>query len=164
MIGRGSAYQVELGYVRAGRQVDSYRIMRSVIGIINAQTFADLSGFDADRGIVAGIVAGWPAEDLDADGALLEHVAMALERVFHHVTEEILATFAGSEFVRREDAAQFLADLFLGHWRGLTRVLRRHWRNIGLMSLRHQPPDRFYQIWRPLPKPEIKTTAFGRGN
>ena len=52
--------------------------MRPLIGIIEAQPFANFPGLDADGGIVAGIVAGGPAENFDADGALFEHVAVAL--------------------------------------------------------------------------------------
>lgn len=111
--------------------------MRSLIGIVEAQAFANLAGFDADGGIVAGVVAGRPAEDLDADGALLEHVAVALEGVFDDVTEKVLATLAGTEFVAGEGAAQFLAGLLFGHGWGLPPVRRRYGRNSLGLSLRH---------------------------
>jgi hypothetical protein len=50
---------------------------------------------------------------------------MALKGVFDHVTKEVLAALAGTEFVTGEDAAQFLADLLFRDGCGLPRVRRR---------------------------------------
>jgi hypothetical protein len=143
--------------------------LRSLIGIINAQPFANLAGFDADGGIVAGIVAGRPAENFDADGALLEHVAMALERVFHHVTEEVLAALAGAEFVAGEDAAQFLADLFFGRRCGRFPRPAPGRRNLRRLSLRHGDHSESCFAGRFYPFAEcrliaLKRKTFGGGN
>jgi hypothetical protein len=130
-------HQVELGDIGAGRQFDASRILRSTIGIVEAQPLSDFSGFDTDGGVVAGIVTGRPAEDFDADGALFEHVAMALKSVFNHIAQEILAAFAGMKLVGSQDPAQLFAYLFLGRWHAPSTIRRRHWRARGRMSLRH---------------------------
>ena len=105
---------VEFGHIRAGWQLNADGVVRAPARIIDAEPFPDLAGLDPDGGIVARIVTGRPAEDFDADGPLLEHVAMAVQRVIHHVVQEILAAFAGPELVAGQDAVQFLAHLFLG--------------------------------------------------
>jgi hypothetical protein len=106
--------RVKFRNVGSRRQLDSYRIVRTLVGVIKAQAFAHLSGLHANSGIVAGVVAGGAAENLDSDNPFFEDIAMALEGIFDNITEEILAALAGSELMRSQHTVEFLADLFFG--------------------------------------------------
>jgi hypothetical protein len=102
--------------------------------IVDSEPFPDLARLDPHRGVVARIVAGRPPEDFDADGPLLEHVPMPLQRILHNVAQEILAALAGSELMTGENAVQLLANLFIVPVCRLRAVRRlRHQANPNLM-------------------------------
>src|ERR1700736_475149 len=94
----------ELRGVGAGRKIDTDAILAALAGVIDTEALAHLAGLDPDGSVFAGVVSGSPAKDIDSDGAFLESVATAGQRVFHYVLEELLATPAGSELVAVKDA------------------------------------------------------------
>jgi hypothetical protein len=80
-------------------------------GVVPVEALANFAGFHANRGVIGRIVGCRTSVNVDADGSLLEGVAMAGERVLDHVLEEVLAAVAGTKFLTVQNSLEFLADL-----------------------------------------------------
>ena len=97
-----------------------------MVGVIESEAFAYLAGLHPDSGVIARVVARRAPEDLDANGAFLENVGVAVESVLHHKSQEVLAAFARAEFMAGQDAGQLLAYLLFG-WPGAAFPIWRPW-------------------------------------
>jgi hypothetical protein len=101
---------VKVGNIRSGGQLDPDGILGALVGIIETETFADLAGLDPDGGVVAGVVTGGTAENLDAYGPLFENAGIAGEGMLDNVAQEILAALARAKLVAAQYTIQFFAD------------------------------------------------------
>ncbi len=72
------------------------------IDVVGGEALAELGGGGADDVIAVGVVGGVFAEDLDADGALLDLVGLTGEGLLDDVTEEGDGAFARTGRLHRE--------------------------------------------------------------
>ncbi len=100
----------EFRHVGSEGQLNSKRVLGALGGVVQAQPLADLARFHPHRGVVAGVVVGRPAEDVDPYGALLEEVAVPAEGVLDDVPEKFLAALAGAELVAGENPFEFFPN------------------------------------------------------
>ena len=76
-----------------------------------SQPAADLGGFDANDGIVGGVVVYRPAKHFGADHSLLEGIGPVSEGMFDDQMQEFLSALAAHKGRTCEDIAEVLADL-----------------------------------------------------
>ncbi len=99
--------------IGAGREGDAQFVGAVGILVVLGDAFADLGGSDADDRVGGRIVAGVAAEDLDAESALLELVATAIEFLLDNVAEKAGKPFAMGEVGVVEEAIQLSQDVCL---------------------------------------------------
>ena len=78
--------------------------------IVLRETLANFSGSGADDRVEIGVVVGLAAEDLDAEGALLEFCRMSIQGAFDYIAQETGISPAVPEERVGEDALQLGLD------------------------------------------------------
>ena len=119
---------VEPGSVGAGRQLDAQSGIDCVVVILR-EAAPDLTGFDADDGVLPGVVIGAPAEDALPDDPLFEPVFLSREGGLHHISEELTGPLTGAEGRAREDVLQVSQNFRLPkvrHFHRCSRPITNH--------------------------------------
>lgn len=101
----------ELRHISARRKLDPNLFVLPFGRVIMREPFAYFARLDPHRGVVAGIVAGWPGEHVYPYAAFLETLGLAVQRAFHHVSQEILGAPAGAKTLALEDSIERPANL-----------------------------------------------------
>ena len=88
------------------RKLDADRLLAALGGIVKTQPLANLASLHSNRRIVARLVLGGPAENVDADGAFLQTLRLPFERPLHHIAQKIVRPLAGAKTGTVQNAIQ----------------------------------------------------------
>jgi hypothetical protein len=129
-----------VGDVGAGGKRNAELLRAIGILVVLGDALADLGGGDTNDGVGGGIVAGVAAEDLDAEGALLELVAATLKLFLDDEAKKAGKPFAMGEVRVVEKALQLSQDVCL------LRIAVNGCRNAPIVG-HNFPLDADYTVW-----------------
>jgi hypothetical protein len=100
------------GHIGAGEQLDADGIMNTGGRIVEREPLSHLTGFYANRGVIAGVIARRAVEDFDSDGPFFEPYRRTVEGVFDDISKELLAALTCPELFGMEHPDELFADQF----------------------------------------------------